>query len=186
MVPLVPSCERQIHGIPESHLAAQWAYKIQKLFKTTYPEHLVIVSRHPGDPAVDQLEHAQLVNHIKPHRHIRLQISESTSREIEWYFFYYSDFTLLPKKLTDFVFHSYHKAHCCALDESRHLTDLLARMIPLYTDNNQWSVFLPVKFPLVGMEGLIPPAVVCEIGLAHDSQLDQCVAPLVEAIVRSL
>lgn len=176
---------RMVMGVPESHMTLLLTNAMQELFKKQYPHITVIITRRPGQH-VDEITKAQLANKTAPDLYIRLLLYESLDIIPKWYIYQHTNYAITKKSLTDFAFYPYDQAFMMTYDKTQQLNVKLIQLLSIDTYLPLWRVIGPVILPIEGIQGIIAPTIICELGISAQHHWKNAIEPLTKAIAQLL
>lgn len=175
---------RSIEDTYERSCTWQLAAEIKRLLKR-YEYIACYLSRAPGQ-ILESLEPVQLANRLPADLFVRLQCYYTTRTENQCHFYYLlrhpmTDWWRAPMN-DDLQFISLETAHQGVLKLTKKYADSAASFLRRFSSETGFSVHMPVGIPCLNVQGLLMPACIIELGIAHAGDWHALAHPLARAI----
>jgi N-acetylmuramoyl-L-alanine amidase len=173
---------RVVHTTFERAWTLQLATALKQSLESACPGVQVTLTRSAGD-SIDPLQLASFVNRLQPELYLSLHIFPATNHETSCALYYYTADPTTDhwhKIPTALHWLPYQRAHIPNLMLTRYLAQRLATQ--LIEQGYNPSLIGPYGIPCRSLQGILPPAIACEIGLIDTETL----SPLQEVLTKFL
>ncbi len=176
----VRSSGRVIGNKFESELTYACAQKLKQDLEQEYDHVTVVISRTVGEQSYE-LARAQYANRLQVHGFLSIQFFHETNPIARWFMYRYCQQALPEFQAQKHSILSVDQAYLL----NKNITDAWAQRVDKLLERNELKRFEPqglISVPCTPLKGVLPPALLCEVGLKSPDDWTVACAQMKEII----
>jgi hypothetical protein len=176
---------RYIGESVERSITMHCAQKMKSYIESTSPSTSVFLSRKIGE-VVPFLQTAHYANCLGVNAVISLHFYQETETRPHLSLYQYKDTSYFIKSTDQLMLYPYHQAYLLNQDKTRAFVTMVTNQLSMPCYQKLFTTHQPIAFPAKPLVGIVPIALMVEMGIKNEHDWNIYVEPLCNALINAL